>query len=88
MTMDEAMTAYSQALAAYFDPWTGHGSRGRHAHGNELAYGQHAQAKARALAAPDRAEQAIRAAGLDFETVWLAVHGREFAPEGGTLHGA
>ena len=76
MTMEEGITLYQEALEKYFDPWTGHGSSMKHAHGNEHAYAAHAQAKKDALAAPDLAEHAIRAAGLDFQAVWHAVHGR------------
>lgn len=73
MTQAEAIKKYSDALTMYFDPWTGFGSNGRHAHGNEHAYGQHARAKARALAAPEAAEAAIRAAGLNFDEIQRAV---------------
>ena len=81
MTDAEAKKLLSDALTAYFDPWTGIGSSGRHAHGNEQAYGQHARAKTRALAAPGAAEQAIRAAGLNFEEIQRAVRTDE-RPQG------
>ncbi len=76
MMFNEAVALYAAALARYFHPLTGHGSSAQHVWGDEKAYARHSRAKDAALNAPEEAQAAIVAAGIDFEAVRTAIEAR------------